>query len=103
MNRRELLLAVLEERLIWRKKLASREFLMAWQADLAFQGEWVQIVFPGLDATTQIVQINGLEDDGALKIQDKSGKLSSLRTGEIHPANPPFGGFRLRPVDSSKK
>jgi BirA family biotin operon repressor/biotin-[acetyl-CoA-carboxylase] ligase len=102
-KRCNLLSAVLKELLVWCDQLAAPEFLMAWQADLAFQGEWVQVVLPGLDATTQVVQIMGLDDDGALRIQDKSGKLSTLRTGELHPADPPFGGFRLRSVDSSKK
>lgn len=102
-SRWDLLYEVLEELLIWREQLAMPAFLQVWQQNLAFQGEWVQIVSPELDAAPKIGQIISLEEDGALQIQEKSGKLSSLRMGEIHPSVPPLGGFSLRPVDSSQK
>ena len=102
-SRWDLLYEVLEELLIWREQLAMPEFLQAWQQSLAFQGEWVQIVSPELDAIPKMGQIISLEEDGALQIQEKSGKLSSLRIGEIHPSDPSLGGFSLRPVDSSQK
>ena len=59
----------------------------------------------GLDAdhVEAVIRFVGLEDDGALRIREQSGELSSLRTGELRPSDPPLGGFRLRPVDSSKK
>jgi BirA family biotin operon repressor/biotin-[acetyl-CoA-carboxylase] ligase len=102
-SRWDLLRAVLEELLIWRTKLSGTEFLGVWGQNLAFLGEWVQIVSPGLDTTIKIGQIIALEEDGALQIQEESGELSSLRVGEIHPSDPPLGRFHLRPVDSSKK
>ena len=102
-SRWDLLHAVLEELLIWCVQLSEARFLDAWQQNLAFQGEWVQIVSPGSDAIIKIGQVIALEYDGALQIREKSGELSILRVGEIHPSGPPFGGFLVRPVDSSKK
>ena len=101
-SRWDLLYLVLEELIIWREHLSGQEFLKTWQDNLAFLGEWVQIVSPGLDAINKMGQIIELERDGALKIKDKSGELSSLQTGEIYPSAPIFGGIRLRPVDSKK-
>lgn len=99
-NRWDLLYDVLEELLIWRDRLSGPEFMQTWQDNLAFQGEWVQIISPGLNAIHKMGQIIALEEDGALKIREKSGELSSLQTGEIHPSSLPFDGFRLRPIDS---
>ncbi len=93
-SRWDLLYEVLEELLIWREQLAMPDFLQAWQQNLAWQGEWVQIVSPGLDTTPKIGQIISLEEDGALQIQEKSGKLSSLRIGEIRPSASPLDGFQ---------
>ncbi|MFC1997314.1 biotin--[acetyl-CoA-carboxylase] ligase [Chloroflexota bacterium] len=100
MSRWDLLYAVLEELLIWRGKLASPDFLDIWQQNLAFQDEWVQVFSPGMDEPLMVGRIIGLEKDGALRIQQKSGALSRLQHGEIYQADPRFGGFSLRPVDS---
>lgn len=102
-NRWGLLYEVLEELIVWRDRLSSPEFLQTWRDNLAYLGEWVQIVSPGSNAIDKMGQIIELDEDGALKIKVKSGELSSLQTGEIHPSDLPFGGFRLRPVDSKKK
>ena len=49
-NRWGLLYNVLEELIIWRDRLSGPEFLQTWRDNLAFLGEWVQIVSPGSDA-----------------------------------------------------
>ena len=103
LNRWDLLSAVLAELLAWRQQLSTPGFLQAWEENLAFKGEWVQIIPPGMAATSKTGMIVGLEDDGALKIRNASGEALSLRTGEIHLPDPPLGGFRLRPVDSPEK
>jgi len=102
-NRWELLYAIIEELLSWRTQLALPTFLQAWEANLAFRGQAVQVFSPGMGATMQRGKIIALAEDGALQLQDESGKTIHLRAGEIHPSDPPFGGFRLRPVDSSEK
>lgn len=102
-DRWDLLSAVLCELLEWREQLSTPEFLQAWEENLAFKGQWVQVISPEMDATIKTGQIIGLEEDGALQIQEKSGNILSLRAGEIHPSDPPLGGFHLRPVDRPEK
>jgi len=102
-DRWDLLFAVLSELLKWRGQLSAPEFLQAWEENLAFKGQWVQVISPEMDATIKTGQIIALEEDGALQIQEKSGNVLSLRAGEIHPSDPPLGGFRLRPVDRPEK
>jgi BirA family biotin operon repressor/biotin-[acetyl-CoA-carboxylase] ligase len=99
-NRWDLLNEVLDEFIIWRDLLSSPVFLQTWQDNLAFLGEWVQIVNPESETTKKMGQIIGLEVDGSLKIMEESGKLSYLKFGEIRPSDSPFGEFRLRPIDS---
>ncbi len=43
----ELLHAVLESLICWRERLELPEFLAAWEQNLAFKGEWVNIHDPG--------------------------------------------------------
>ncbi|MFN2233057.1 MAG: biotin--[acetyl-CoA-carboxylase] ligase [Anaerolineales bacterium] len=99
-NRWDLLKDVLDELIIWRDQLSSPKFIQTWQDNLAFLGEWVQIVFPGSETTKKMGQIIGLEVDGTLRMMEQSGKLSHLQFGKIRPSDSPFGEFRLRPIDS---
>jgi BirA family biotin operon repressor/biotin-[acetyl-CoA-carboxylase] ligase len=103
LDRWDLLSAVLAELLIWRQQLSTPEFLTVWEENLAFKDQWVQIISPEMAAPAKAGKIIALEEDGALRIQDESGERHSLRVGEIHPTDPPLGGFRLRPVDSPEK
>jgi len=102
-SRWDLLYAVLCEFFILRDRVSEPEFLQIWQNNLAFRDEWVQIISSETGTTPKIGRIIALDDDGALQIQEKTGELTRLRNGEIQPSDPPFGGFRLRPVDSCKK
>jgi len=103
LDRWDLLSAVLTELLIWRHQISTPEFLNAWEEKLAFKDQWVQIITPGMAIPNKTGKIIGLEEDGALQIQDESGDRHSLRAGEIRPSDPPLGGFHLRPVDSPEK
>jgi BirA family biotin operon repressor/biotin-[acetyl-CoA-carboxylase] ligase len=96
-NRWDLLNEVLDELIIWRAQLSSPKFMQTWQDNLAFQGEWVQIIFPGSETTKKMGQIIGLEVDGTLKIMEESGKLRHLHFGEIRPSDSRFG---IRSIDS---
>jgi BirA family biotin operon repressor/biotin-[acetyl-CoA-carboxylase] ligase len=102
-KRWELLNATLQELLSWRTRLSETEFLQAWEANLAFWGQWVQVIHPGMGEAIKTGKVIGLEEDGALQIEDQSGDVIQIRTGEIHPSDPPLGGFRLRPVDRPGK
>lgn len=102
-GRWDLLYSVLDTLLFWRKRLNRLEFLETWQQNLAFLDEWVQIIPTGKDDAQQMGRIVGLKKDGALQLQNESGDISCLRTGIIHPKDPPFDGYHLRPVDSFEK
>ena len=78
-------------------------FLQTWEENLAYKGEWVQVLTPDPSAPFKTGIVISLEEDGTLQILETSGEVSNLRAGEIHPSDPPFGGFRLRPVDSPEK
>ena len=71
-DRLELLVEVLKHLVAWRSRLASEEFLQAWEGALAFRGEWVTVDQgaeeigegdPG--ASRRDGQILGLARDGA--------------------------------------
>ena len=102
-DRWALLGAILRQIFFWRENLTKQAFLDAWEANLAFRGQWVQVYPPGSAIQPQIRMIRGLESDGSLRVQDESGEQSILRAGEIHKPNPPLVGFGLRPVDSAEK
>jgi BirA family biotin operon repressor/biotin-[acetyl-CoA-carboxylase] ligase len=86
-DRLSLLLDVLSEILAWRSLLMSEEFLRAWEGDLAFRGEWVQIESSDhLGKTAKRVsegQVMGLDTDGALRVRTHAGDEVVLRSSEI--------------------
>ncbi|MBU0510739.1 MAG: biotin--[acetyl-CoA-carboxylase] ligase [Chloroflexi bacterium] len=96
-DRLSLLRSVISEVISCRSLLAAPEFIQAWEADLAFRGEQVQIVSSGGQGeATHLVHegyIAGLDSDGSLKLRLLSGEEATVRLGEI----------RLRLVDSSPK
>jgi BirA family biotin operon repressor/biotin-[acetyl-CoA-carboxylase] ligase len=98
-DRMELLYAVLAGILRWRPRLIAPDFLRAWEANLAYRDEWVQIIPSGntgelspMDGKTpsplQEGQVIGLSNDGSLKLRTRTGEVQSLQFGEV----------RLRPV-----
>jgi BirA family biotin operon repressor/biotin-[acetyl-CoA-carboxylase] ligase len=93
-----LLRAVLDKVLGWRARLATPDFITAWEAALAFRGEWVsvfqdvqEIAEGGSEAARREGQILGLAPDGALRLQARSGEIFSVQVGEIH-LRPGFQG-----------
>ena len=95
-DRLELLHHVIAELLFWRPRLASPEFLKAWDSHLAFRGEHVQVVTeqnverkvspesPG--GQTLVVAkgtLLGLAPDGSLKLRIQSGEVIAVRAGEV--------------------
>jgi BirA family biotin operon repressor/biotin-[acetyl-CoA-carboxylase] ligase len=77
-----LLHAVLERLLFWRERLGTPEFVMAWEARLAFRGEWVQVSFEGQPPLEG--QVLGLTPDGRLRLRHRQGKLHELHGGELN-------------------
>ena len=100
LDRMELLYAVLAGVLRWRTRLIAPDFLRAWEANLAYRDEWVQVIPSGntgelspLDgktpSPTQEGQVIGLSHDGSLKLRTRTGEILNLQFGEV----------RLRPVN----
>jgi BirA family transcriptional regulator, biotin operon repressor / biotin---[acetyl-CoA-carboxylase] ligase len=99
-DRLALLHAILEKIIFWRGRLATPDFLQAWELHLAYKGEWVQIINSSLArlpieaARLESIyegQLLGLDTSGGLQIRDRSGNASVLYSGEIH----------LRPLPAS--
>lgn len=84
-NRLELLRAIIEQVLEWRKHLAQPGFINAWEERLAFKGEWVNIIIESdtqnQDARTGLVL--GLDEVGGLRLLDRVGQEFTLQMGEI--------------------
>lgn len=86
-----LLSEVLAQMLQWLPRVASAEFIRAWERRLAFQGERVLAHFdaqPPLEG-----KIAGLNQDGSLRFRALTGEERTLQFGEI----------MLRPVDRMRK
>jgi BirA family biotin operon repressor/biotin-[acetyl-CoA-carboxylase] ligase len=84
-----LLRNVLETLLVWLPHLDQARFLQAWQGQLAYLHEWVQLIRDGEEPVEG--RLLGLGDDGSLLLESPSGKEMTFQAGEIH----------LRAVDRS--
>ena len=102
-DRQELLYTVLSGILRWRSRLVAPDFLRAWEANLAYRDEWVQVI-PN-SGTSELLhndgkapspiqegQVIGLSKDGSLKLRTRSGEIIALQYGEV----------RLRPAKKTK-
>jgi BirA family biotin operon repressor/biotin-[acetyl-CoA-carboxylase] ligase len=99
-DRLNLLHAILEQIIFWRQRLATPDFLQAWELHLAYKGEWVRVLNsvpsqPSAEAAeTETVcegQLLGLDASGGLRLGDRSGQVIVIHSGELH----------LRPLPSS--
>jgi BirA family biotin operon repressor/biotin-[acetyl-CoA-carboxylase] ligase len=79
-------LAALLDRL---SSIDQAEFLQAWEDNLAYQGEWVQLLQDGSGPVTG--RLLGLGNDGSLRLELPGGDEKSFQAGEV----------RLRKVDRS--
>jgi BirA family biotin operon repressor/biotin-[acetyl-CoA-carboxylase] ligase len=98
-DRTELLYGVISGILRWRPRLIAPDFLRAWEANLAYRDEWVQVVPSGntgelsqsdgnAPSSIREGQVIGLSNDGSLKLRARTGEIVNLQFGEV----------RLRPV-----
>jgi BirA family biotin operon repressor/biotin-[acetyl-CoA-carboxylase] ligase len=95
-DRWDLLQRVLAALLARLPEIASAKFIQAWESQLAYKGEWVQV--SGLNPTGGSAiamegQVQGLHADGSLELRTRSGKVMAIHSGEV----------RLRPVDRTGK
>ncbi len=84
-DRLELLHQVLRSMLNWREKLATPEFLQAWENSLVFLGEWVILSAGGdLHSTPrQEGRMLGLAPDGSLRLQTADGQEVRVQAGDL--------------------
>lgn len=85
-EREEVLRDVLSALIEWRPRLGSEALLQAWERDLAFRGQQVEVA--GVEGQVVAGTLLGLESDGSLRLQDQHGNPVTVR----------FGDVRLRPV-----
>ncbi len=98
-DRLELLHGILQQLLSWLPRLASPEFIQAWESRLAYRQQWVEVT-PGAEvqpASLEAAQpgvtvgkVIGLSQDGSLELSTQAGKRVTVQAGEI----------RLRPIDA---
>jgi BirA family biotin operon repressor/biotin-[acetyl-CoA-carboxylase] ligase len=100
-DRMDLLHGILKEFFLWQPKLGTPEFLHAWEDHLAFRGCWVELrTDAGLRATSPQAEpalpamgrLDGLAEDGSLRLVDPSGNPFTVQSAEIHlrPAGNPL-------------
>jgi len=88
-DRPELLEAVVKELLNWQPQVGSDEFIQAWEKRLAYLNQWVRVsqstgrTDEGQTSALE-GQVLGLEPDGRLRLRDRSGKIITIRSGELN-------------------
>jgi BirA family biotin operon repressor/biotin-[acetyl-CoA-carboxylase] ligase len=81
-DRVELLADILTRILAWRPLLRTKTFLQAWEKDLAFLDQQVQVEENG--GNFILGKLVGLESDGGLHLIDEYGKSIVICFGEVH-------------------
>ena len=66
----------------WRPNLGTDAFLKAWDENLAFHGQQVQV--EGRSGDPIIGELLGLEADGSLRLQNELNRSITVRFGEVH-------------------
>lgn len=82
LDRIELLKSILGRVLDWRPKLGTDEFLEAWEKNLAFRGQQVQV--EAGSGKPIMGEVLGLDPDGGLRLRDEHGKSIIVQFGEVH-------------------
>ena len=81
-ERTELLRGILTSVLDWRPNLGKDMFLKAWEENLAFRGQQVQV--EERSGKTLTGELLGLESDGSLRLHNEHGKSVTVHFGEMH-------------------
>jgi BirA family biotin operon repressor/biotin-[acetyl-CoA-carboxylase] ligase len=66
----------------WRVMMTSTVFIHTWERRLAFRGEKVEIWAEG--QASRKGQVDGLEQDGRLRLLSPQGHVFSVQFGEVH-------------------
>jgi len=81
-ERAELLRSIITKVLAWRPNLGTDAFLKAWEENLAFRGQQVQV--EGRSGKTLTGELLGLESNGSLLLRTEHGKSVTVHFGEVH-------------------
>lgn len=81
LKREEVISLVLSAVIKWREQIGADGFIKAWEEQLAFRGEAVQIQ-SGAEAFIHGV-LHGLESDGSLRLRDVHDKSVVVRFGDV--------------------
>jgi BirA family biotin operon repressor/biotin-[acetyl-CoA-carboxylase] ligase len=81
-ERIELLRDILASAIGWRPKLGTSSFLTAWEENLAYRRQQVQVERGG--NKTVVGELTGLNPDGSLRLIDQHGKTVTVQSGEVH-------------------
>jgi BirA family biotin operon repressor/biotin-[acetyl-CoA-carboxylase] ligase len=81
-DRWNLLKEILEGTLDWLPHLDQAEFLQAWEGNLAYQMDLVQLLFE--EAEPVEGRLLGLGSDGSLRLELPDGEIRSFQAGEVH-------------------
>lgn len=80
-KREDVIAAVLKSLMGWRERLGTDGFIKAWEEQLAFRGETVQIHAGGEESTQG--NLEGLESDGSLRLRTAHDKTIIVRFGDV--------------------
>jgi BirA family biotin operon repressor/biotin-[acetyl-CoA-carboxylase] ligase len=81
-DRLKLLHHVLGALLRWRSRLPTHEFLQTWEDHLAYRGQQVEVWAEGMPFRPGLLE--GLDEDGSLRLRTPQGRTFSLQFGEMH-------------------
>jgi BirA family biotin operon repressor/biotin-[acetyl-CoA-carboxylase] ligase len=81
-DRPALLRGILQAMLYWRDLMVTDIFRHAWESRLAFRGEQVEVW--GRGQAVGVGQVDGLEEDGSLRLRSPQGEVFKIPFGEIH-------------------
>lgn len=81
-DREALLKAILQAIFTWRAALTTEAFHQAWEARLAFRGEWVRIEDSGQPPVTG--QVMGIDPGGNLLLRNQAGETTAVAVGDLH-------------------
>ena len=80
-SRENFISLVLTKFMSWRDQIGTDGFIKAWEENLAFRGETVQVRAGGEESAQGVVE--GLESDGSLRLRDRHDKSVTVRFGDV--------------------
>jgi len=81
-KRIDLLRDILRNVMNWRPKLGTPSFLNAWEQDLAFRGQQVQV--GGGKGKPVTGELLGLNPDGSLRLRAEDDNSVTVQFGEVY-------------------